>query len=384
MLNVAQQWFESTLQFSKRFIKKHPLRALIIGVLGYIVLFVGGSLYANALVYDYITPEGGPGVGTGLGMDQTVIGSLIKYDSGHFLSIAREGYDTTANAAFLPLYPMLIRGAHAVTGLSYEWSALVVSWIALVGAALVLFKWLELELKVMKRRLSPWLVLGLLAIFPTSIYYVLAYSESIFLLTSLGAIYAYRKQRYVLATALAALAGLTRYPGLVLAVFFFADYLFNKTEPRSLKRLIPIAGPIIGFGAYMLFLWHHYGSPTAFITAQQEWGRLEGNFVSNIISTFQPLYLWYLPVVVVGLWAVKRYMGWAYFLYSLAFVAQPIASGSLVSINRYVLSIAPVFLGVAIVLYATRLKHIRPLYIASSALLYGWALLLFVNHYWVA
>src|SRR3989337_3968419 len=57
-----------------------------------------------------------------------------------------------------------------------------------------------------------------LAIFPTSLFFQSIYSESLFLLLTIGCLYAARRNEFVLAGIAGALATLTRSPGLLLLV----------------------------------------------------------------------------------------------------------------------------------------------------------------------
>ncbi|MEU2393883.1 hypothetical protein [Streptomyces sp. NPDC007369] len=105
-------------------------------------------------------------------------GSRRRWDSEHYLSIARAGYEMfpcrerhpdfpdvmCGNVAWFPGYPMAVRALSA-TGLSYELSAAVVTEAALFGMFAVLW-WL------LGARLTPstGLTLAIGAVFPGGIY----------------------------------------------------------------------------------------------------------------------------------------------------------------------------------------------------------------------
>jgi len=364
----------------KLFTEQHTKYSLILSVLIFIVIIIGASLYANALVYDYFTVKGQP---TGLGTHISFTATFDRYDTHHYLNIAQFGYKNKTDAAFLPIYPLAIRAIERVTHISYLLAGFLVSWVALCGVIILVYKWLKLELDKRKIKLSPWTVLGIIAIFPTSFYFVLPYTESLFMLFNIGAIYAYRKDKYLTATILAALASATRYQGLVLGIFFLADYLFTKKD-RNWKKLIPILGVACGFIIYMIFLKLHYGSPFEFITAEKSWNRLSGNYVKNLILTFRPIYVWYLAVLITALISTWKYLGKAYFFYCLIFILLPFSSGSFASFNRYMLILLPMLL--ALTIYGkNKFSHqAQLLYISSSVFLLAWSVLLFANGYWVA
>jgi len=364
-----QHWFQA-----------HPLQATILGVIGFIAVTIAAAVYADALVVNYSFTLGQP---AGIGAHVTVTQTLNQYDARHYIDIAEDGYHAVDNAAFLPLYPLLVHMVAIATGLSVEWAALLVSWVALLGAGVVLMYWLRLEIKLHQiRNISPWLILGIIAIFPTAFYFALAYTESLFVLLTVGSLWLYRRGNYAGAGVLAALSAVTRYQGVVLAVFFLADYVFAAR--KDWRKLIPFVCAGAGLLAYMAYLAMHYGSPFEFLLAEKQWQRLSGNVVLNLIRSFTPVYAWFVAVFGVGLWGVWRYLGKAYFVYSLVFILLPLSSGRFDSINRYMLSLAPLFLGLAIVGTKVAPKPMRLIYIVSSAFLLGWSIMLFANGYWVA
>src|SRR5262249_11962466 len=75
---------------------------------------------------------------------------LLAWDGGWFVRVARDGYPRgyTYNGAgelvgnglaFFPGYPLLARGVHLLTGLSFEVAAVSVSWLAGAAAAILVY-----------------------------------------------------------------------------------------------------------------------------------------------------------------------------------------------------------------------------------------------------
>ncbi|MEU7607623.1 hypothetical protein AB0B44_43705, partial [Streptomyces sp. NPDC041003] len=106
-------------------------------------------------------------------------GGRSRWDSVHYLSIAKTGYEMfwcrerhpnfrdvmCGNVAWFPGYPMSVRAVSA-TGLSYEWSAVVVTEASLLGMFAVLW-WL------LGARLT-WatgLTLAIGTVFPGGVYF---------------------------------------------------------------------------------------------------------------------------------------------------------------------------------------------------------------------
>lgn len=368
-----------------QFVKKHPLYTVALAAITFILFVVATSLYSNAVVWNLNTSNGtAPGIAIGRGGTPSLTQTLRQYDGFQYTHIAQYGYTNVTYTAFLPLYPLTIRAVSHVLHITVDYAALAVSWLSLCAAAVVLYKWIKLELEGRGYKISPWLVLGLLAAFPTAGFFVLPYTESFFLLLNVSALYLFRRKHYLLAGVVAALASATRFQGILLVVYFAANFLFTGKK-RDWKKLIPVVLGVLGLVAYMGWLSvSKYHDPLSFMTAEKYWGRFDSNIVANLIHSMRPLYLWFIPVALIGLWSVWQYLGLAYFIYSLAFFFMPIASGNLTSINRYLVSLLPMFLGLAIFAQEKVPKPIRLIYIGSSVFLLGWSILLFANGYWVA
>lgn len=210
------------------------------------------------------------------GLGDILFSPLARWDAVWFLGIADDGYDGGANAAFFPLYPLLVRalvfpfpseGALLV-------SAYVVSLACFAGALLLLHKLAELELGRPVANAAVWLV----ALFPASLYFGAPYSESLFLLVSVGAFYAARTGRWAWAGALAAAASATRSAGIVLLVPL--ALLWWQQRPRRWPQLGWLGLAPLGLGAYALHMGIEHGDALLFANVQDIWFReFAGPFV---------------------------------------------------------------------------------------------------------
>jgi hypothetical protein len=141
-----------------------------------------------------------------------LVAPAARWDAMWFLTIAEDGYDGQ-RAAFFPLYPLLVRAA-AVAVRSDVVAGILVS-LACFGAALVLLHLLvALDFG---REVAATCVL-LVAVVPGAMWFSAIYSEALFLLLSVGAVYAARTGRWAWAGSAGALAASTRSAGLVLVV----------------------------------------------------------------------------------------------------------------------------------------------------------------------
>ena len=246
-------------------------RLLVYAVALFTSLRLGADGSANAARFgdDSLThPLGGFG--------DVLFSPLARWDSVWYLGIAHDGYDGGADTAFFPLYPLLVRtlvlpnpseGALLV-------SAYVVSLACFAGALWLLQRLVELELGSAVARATVWLV----ALFPAALFFGAPYSESLFLLVSVGAFYAARTGRWAWAATLAAAATATRSAGIVLLVPLFLLWL--DSQPRRGRELAWLALAPAGLGAYMLHLGIAHGDALAFVDAQEAWFReFAGPFV---------------------------------------------------------------------------------------------------------
>jgi Mannosyltransferase (PIG-V) len=267
-------------------------RAAILAVAVYAALTVGpgGLGAANERRYDdsaLTQPLGGFG--------DVVLSPLAHWDAVWFLGIADTGYPSadSPRTAFFPLYPLLIRGVGELGGGSRGAlliAAYLVSLGALLGALVLLYRLTALELG--RRAAGPAVLL--LCLFPASLFLGAPYSESLFLLCSLGAFYAARTGRWAWAGAAAGAASATRSAGLLLLLPLALIYLYGPRADRPgeqravaargwLAGLRPVHPPRrdaawlalapLGLAAYAAWLGAAHGDPLAFAGAQDFWGR---------------------------------------------------------------------------------------------------------------
>src|SRR3954451_4946454 len=165
------------------------------------------------------------------GLADTLLSPLARWDSAWYLDIAHSGY-AGPNSAFFPLYPVLVRGFAFVSAPgALVVSAYVVSLAALLGALYLMHRLVTLELRSADVARDAVL---LLAVFPGALWFGAPYSESLFLLLSVGAFYAARTDRWAWAGACAALASATRSAGIVLVVPLVILWWRSGRRPRNL------------------------------------------------------------------------------------------------------------------------------------------------------
>ena len=201
--------------------------------------------------------------------------SLIIWDSGWYLSIARSGYahsvpatfgnPAQTNLGFFPLLPLLVRITHLVTGLSINRSGLVTTFgVGLVAAVAV---W--------------WLVrdaygdsaadrgTALVFFSPGAFVLSLVYTEGATIALVAFALLALRHRRWLAAGLFAGVATAAD-PVATAVVVPCAVAAYQAIRLRGEWRAIlaPLLAPL-GIGTFFLYLWFYTGSPFEWFSAQR-------------------------------------------------------------------------------------------------------------------
>ncbi len=310
-----------------------------------------------------------------------------RWDSVWYLTIAHGGYPTPASSAFFPLYPLLIHGGALLLGSDLIVGTLI-SFVAMTTGLYLLYRLMRLDLSHAQARATVMLV----AFFPAALFLSALYTEALFLMLSVGAIYAARQERWVWAGVLGGLAAATRSGGVLLVLPLLWLYLYG---PRSGGELVATGGGWrpryalarsagwlalvpAGLLAYMGYLGLAHHAPLAAFQAEAVWGRQFagpfGGLVKALAAAPTDLRLGLTGHTVVvggaapvswqthnlidlalvgfaaaGLVLSRRRIPFAYHVYAFALLAQalsyPIVLEPLESFPRYLLVIFPVFMG---------------------------------------
>ena len=142
-------------------------------------------------------------------------------DGTLFAQIALHGYATPVAPMMWPLLPALEHLLLPLTGGDPALAGMLVANAAFFGTLVLLRRLAEREVGPEAARRAAWY----LAIFPTAFYFFAPYSESLFLLLSIGAFGAMRTRRWWLGGALGCLAVLARSAGVLLVVPFAVEFV---------------------------------------------------------------------------------------------------------------------------------------------------------------
>jgi Gpi18-like mannosyltransferase len=339
-----------------------------------------------------------------------MLGVWNRWDTVHYLSIARQGYDPgNESAAFFPLYPLLIRYLDLALPGGALPAALIISHAACLGALTILFRLVEdLMGEAAARRTVTYLMA-----YPFAFFLVSGYNESIFLLLCLAGFYCMRQGLWASAGLWGGLAAATRQAGLLLVLAFVVEYLRQRGwRPRRVRAdALTVLFVPLGTAAYAWYCWRAFDDPLRFANIQALWGRLptapwegtaraveEIRTASVNGAVFQPLIvanvldiglvaiaLVMLVLAVVGPWRLgpeSLYLTVTSFASLLMALIVPLGLDvPLHSVPRFVLEMVPVFM-VGARLGAN--SHVERFYVMPAIAVQALLLLGFFYDFWLA
>ena len=199
-----------------------------------------------------------------------LVGPAARWDSVWYLDIANDGYAGSGDrAAFFPLYPLLVRAGGLVFG-SPLVAGIVISLAAFLVGLAALHRLATIELGPEAAR---WAVISL-ALFPGSVWFSAVYSESLFLMVSVGAVLCARRERWAAAGLLGAAAAATRSAGLLLLIPLALLWLEAHRGGRARLASLAWLGLVpLGLGAYCGYLALDGRPAGAPFSAQDTWHR---------------------------------------------------------------------------------------------------------------
>jgi 4-amino-4-deoxy-L-arabinose transferase-like glycosyltransferase len=200
-----------------------------------------------------------------------------SYDSGHFLRTAEFGYFSATrrccSQAFLPGYPMSIRGLAPLVGGHEIWAAMLITLVAGVVAAALLWRLAADH----GGPAAGQIAVAALALNPLSVFMAVVYSEALFVALALGAWLLARKGRWWWAGLIAAGATIVRINGLFLVAALALMFLIQLRRRQPGVRWYDGAAlvlPAVPLSAYFTWLHGQTGSWTAWHDAEElGWGR---------------------------------------------------------------------------------------------------------------
>ena len=296
---------------------------------------------------------------------------LSNWDGPNYLNIAKNGYSYN-ETNFLPLYPILIHAVNLIIPSELD-SAIIISWLSLLVLIYFYLKIIKVlfEDTAVDRLKAVWFLL----LFPTAIFFLATYTESLFALLAFGAIYFVLTKKYYYSAIFAMFMSATH----ITAIFVLLLLGLLMWENKATIKQIIINGMIglLGLLAYMFYLEETFHKPLAFILTQKNHGWLSEHYgnIFTSIDIFNVIFIILIISASVYWWHKKR----SFSLYALSFLLIPLVGQQFGGFNRYVLMIFP------IPLMFYRLSKNRPnlalIYIAISSVAWTYFLLQYAGGY---
>ena len=307
-----------------------------------------------------------------------------RWDTDFYHQIATVGYrwDPSAflhqNVVFFPLYPLLMRWGGALLGGHPLLAGTVISLAAFAVAISLLYRLAVLELGEEKA----WPVILLLSTYPYALFYSVVYTESLFLLLTVGAFYAMRRRYLVLAALAGLAAGLTRPNGFWLAL----PLLWMATRGgrgRDVQAIIVALAPLAGVAIFSAYLYVRFGDALAWMHGQAAWGMplLGRGPAPDPFRTAEDLRLKVSEVMVyagdiaafflaaASIVPVARRVGVGYGIWIAVNIFPPVAAHLFISLGRFTSVLFPLFFWLALVVPRQRVARLAGAFAVCQAIL---------------
>ncbi|HEV3057423.1 MAG TPA: mannosyltransferase family protein [Vicinamibacterales bacterium] len=322
---------------------------------------------------------------------------LARWDTYYYHSIAATGYAWNPavfehdNVVFFPLYPLLMRWGGAIIGGHPLIAGLLISLAAFTGAIALLYQLAADEIGPD----AAWRAILLLVTFPYALFFSVVYTESLFLLLSVGAFYAMRRG-WLIPAALAGLAiGLTRPNGFWLSVPLVilawteeppGGNEATRPNPRRGLALAAACTPLIGVALYSAYLQIRFDDALAWVHGQRAWGvPLLGQASApdppplpwQVRDGFEEILTWAGNIIAFGtavlaIRPVARRFGAAYAFWIGINIFPPVAAHLFLSLGRFTSVLFPVFFWLALQIPRRRVMPTAIAFGACQMVLAGW------------
>ncbi|MGI6142073.1 MAG: hypothetical protein ACOYEH_10175 [Caldicoprobacterales bacterium] len=332
-------------------------------------------------------------------------------DSRHYLDIAKDWYfragdwNRLVQLVFLPGYPLMTRIVNILVG-NVLYSGMIVSGLCFAGAGTIAYLLVRLD----HSHRHALRVLKYLCILPGAFFFAAPMSESMFLLLSVCCIYFLRKKEWFYACITGGAAAFTRSLGLVLFIPALYEMIADEAETMPSvschgrdKKLSWAAkyGNLIfipfGFGSYLLINYQVSGNPFQFLIYQKEhWhqsisfffnttayqidyamGCIQGQNYHDLLALWLPNLFCIFAGLIIMLIAVRKLRP-SYTAYFMAYYVIAIGATWLLSGPRYLLTLFPIPMALAVIGKKPWLDTILTIGLSVFLGMYAY---MFVNHW---
>lgn len=315
---------------------------------------------------------------------QTLREIIAQGDVNHYVNLSQDGYDRRPFGSdtskpnlygFCPVLPALL-WLIGKLGFDVLIGGSVLSSLFFFGALIILH---NLVIAAGYDESTASRALFYIAFFPTSYFFSLPMTESVFLLLTVASFYAAMKNSWLASGTLGALASATRLNGLLLLPALFGLWL-ARGKPRSFQQVMGLALVPLGLIVFMFLSWQWSGNPLA--PAEAPWGRRPGFFLMPLWDylrqpgtvglpwNFISLNFLVALLAFAAIYFLIRQQQRALALYVALMVLLPLSTSTLISMTRYMSVVFPIFIALGALGKSARIDQtIRTIFIALFVLL---------------
>ncbi|MGE3842362.1 MAG: mannosyltransferase family protein [Vicinamibacterales bacterium] len=311
-----------------------------------------------------------------------------RWDSGWYLAIATDGYrysdsDGQQSIAFMPAFPVVMRLAGSFFAVDQNrlrttdgpdrgrilWAGVVVSlvlgWLASVWLFRLARSWLD-ESQALA-------AVVLLQTYPFALFYGAAYSESLFLASTVGALWLFRRRAWLGAATWGLVAGISRPNGFITSVLIGLLLLEHLWRGRHSLRdwatsydrfwgpMLAATAPVISLGVFCWMIYDLTGDPFRWMQLHAAWGReyrslgslaslyynrvaAEGVYGYTSTAPIDAMNVIASCVALAAIYPVWRRLGLPYAAWMAATLLPPLSMGGFLSMGRVTSTAFPMFL----------------------------------------
>ena len=277
---------------------------------------------------------------------------FCAWDTGFFVGIAENWYSYPAYA-FFPAYPSIVRILTLIIRDSW-FSAFIVSF----GIGIACVPAFQALAEEYHSKTGAFVSTMVMAFFPyVFLFTSIAYTESLFLLSSISSWYFYKKGKLIHSSLAACVASLTKIYGIFIIIPIFIDIIYNRNFKKMLYSLLPIFSLL----SWFLYLFRTTGDWLIFMSSQTYWIELgmKFNWIQSYLLPLLDFDIWkipqshYLLIAFIAFFAYLIFdtlsLDWRLGAYALTMYFSLLIFSNFVSLPRFFSFIFPIWLN-------TRLK----------------------------
>jgi hypothetical protein len=234
--------------------------------------------------------------------ERDLLRGFVHWDAQFYKSIVERGFSYDANQdllAFFPAYPLLARGIVHLTGCRTELALVMVAHVFLAAAFVLFVRYVRVRYSQTPELCS--YVLLAFGLFPTTFFFRMAYTESMFVCLTILALLAMERRWPLFGIALiVGLSTATRPVGIALVPVFALHVWQRAVSWRTfvLQTLLLLPLACWGLLAYMAYLFAVFDDPLAYVRSQMSYHLCPANLPfgkSTALLTLEPIWGLYVP-----------------------------------------------------------------------------------------